>query len=128
MKNKIILIEDDQDNFDIIETVLSMEGFEVIRSNEETLNETIAVVDPCLILLDNWLKTTLGSELCKSIKTNRHIRQIPILLISAATGLEKIAIECQADGFINKPFEIDELCATINNAIQKYALVSATVN
>jgi DNA-binding response OmpR family regulator len=126
MKSKIILIEDDQDNFDIIETVLSMEGFEVIRSNEETLNETIAVVEPSLILLDNWLKTTLGSELCRSIKNNRHIRQIPVLLISAATGLEKIAAECQADGFINKPFEIDELCATIKNTIQKYAFVTTT--
>ena len=69
-----------------------------------------------MILLDTMLNGKSGAEICKKIKSDPVNRHIPIILVSATTNLPRLVRECNADGYLQKPFEIEELVRTI----QKY--------
>jgi DNA-binding response OmpR family regulator len=119
MRNKIIVIEDDQDNFEVIKTILSMDGFEVFESDSDKICTSIHTNEPSLILIDNWLGKGSGANICKNLKDNSETKNIPVILMSACNGLEKIAKDCKADGYLEKPFEIDDLTDLIKGAIMK---------
>jgi two-component system phosphate regulon response regulator PhoB len=68
---------------------------------------------PSLILIDNWLDYASGAEICKQLKTNMDTKNIPVILMSACMGLKKIAEDCKADGYLEKPFEIEDLSETV---------------
>ena len=76
--------------------------------------EIVASYNPDLILLDILLSDRLGTEICKELK---ETYSIPILLFSANTAKEKAYEECNADGFIEKPFDIKELVHTVKSHI-----------
>ena len=54
-----------------------------------------------------------GAEICKDIKSELLIENIPVLLFSAEVEVDVIAQSCGANGFINKPFEIVEMLQKI---------------
>jgi two-component system alkaline phosphatase synthesis response regulator PhoP len=55
----------------------------------------------------------LGSIICKFVKQNPATAHIRVILISAHNGLPEIARSCLADGYIEKPFDIDVLLKLI---------------
>lgn len=109
MRKKIVIIDDDQDILELIEYILTEKGFEVITSLSAKILEDLLEINPNLILLDDWLGDTLGHELCRNIKINPETKHIPVIIISAATGLAEISKECFADSYIEKPFDIEHL-------------------
>jgi DNA-binding response OmpR family regulator len=121
MRNKIIVIENDQDNFEVIKTILSMDGFEVFESDSDKLSTSIDKNEPSLILIDNWVDNETGSKICRKLKDNRDTENIPIILMSTCNELEKIARDCKADGYLEKPFEIDDLTQLVKGAITNFS-------
>ncbi|MBS1530606.1 MAG: response regulator transcription factor [Bacteroidetes bacterium] len=118
MKNTILIIEDDKDTLDILSYLAEALQIQVIpRSDVLTLKE-IEAIAPSLILLDHWINGKLGGSLCKAIKSNPATSHIPIAIISAHNDLGRIAKDCGADTYLNKPFDIDDLTALI----EKYML------
>jgi two-component system response regulator VicR len=113
MHKKILVIDDDQDILDLTEIILQEKGYEVIASLTADILEDVLLIHPDLILIDDWLNGTSGHELCKKMKSAEATRHIKIIIFSASTGLQKIAEDCLADNFIEKPFEIDHLTDTI---------------
>ncbi|HEX8376991.1 MAG TPA: response regulator [Pedobacter sp.] len=109
MSKKILVIDDDADILEFITITLDWEGFEVIpRTGFPVLSE-LEAIKPNLILMDNWLNGTRGSDLCKTIKENEGLRHIPVILLSAVNDLEKLAHECGANAYLAKPFDLIEL-------------------
>ena len=49
------------------------------------------------------------------LKSAETTKNIPVIILSGAFGIEKIAEDCLADGFIKKPFEIDYLYEVVDN-------------
>ncbi|RJQ25375.1 response regulator, partial [Candidatus Parcubacteria bacterium] len=74
---------------------------------------------PDLIIMDVWIGGIDGNELAKKIKLEESTKKIPIILISALADLSKIASECRADDYIEKPFEIDNLINIVKKNIRK---------
>jgi two-component system phosphate regulon response regulator PhoB len=109
MAPKILVVDDDKDILDIISYILFEKHYHVIPSQTSDIISYLPQIQPDLILLDNWLSDARGSELCKTIKTNPVLLNIPVILISAVNDLERIAKDCYADAFIEKPFNVHEL-------------------
>ena len=103
---KVLLIEDNEDVRLIISLILNDDGFDVIQSDSLEILRELNTIKPNLILMDNTLQDGSGSEMCKKLKSNHETAHYPIILISAATDLSKIAKESLADGYIEKPFDL----------------------
>ena len=110
---KILVVEDDVDILYIVQHILVSHGFDV-QTHSTGLNvpDIVMHYHPNLILLDIRLPGKLGTEVCselKQIHTN-----LPIILFSAHADQGEAFAICDADGFIQKPFDITNLLATIN--------------
>ena len=109
MSAKIIVIEDDIDTLDIITYILTDEGFEVIASKDNEPLKDIQFHQPLVILMDNRLADGSGHELCAQLKNDPATEHFPVVLVSANNNLEIMAIECKADAYLKKPFDVQEL-------------------
>jgi two-component system, OmpR family, phosphate regulon response regulator PhoB len=122
MPKKILVIEDDKDIRDTITYALQAEGYEVISSENAKILKTINEIKPDLLLLDNWLtdwkSDANGQQLSKELKTNTATSHIPILIISAVSNIKEIAEAGLADGYLKKPFELDDLNALVKKFIK----------
>src|SRR5438874_1511131 len=112
MKKLILLAEDDKAIVDVVKIVLDQDGYSVVSAmTAHEVNEKLEKDLPDFILLDILLAGSDGGELAKSIKRNERTHNIPIVLISANNNTEKIAKESGVDGFLLKPFDIDDFLA-----------------
>jgi two-component system, OmpR family, phosphate regulon response regulator PhoB len=109
MKNQIVVIEDDRDILDIIEYILADEGYTVSKFDHLVKIETLTRLGPSVILLDNKLADGFGNTLCLLIKSQPKARDIPVILVSASGSLPQLAERCHADGYLSKPFDIEDL-------------------
>ena len=114
MKEKILVVDDDSSIVELIQLILERKGFDV-RTNETgaNLSEIINEFLPDLILLDIRLPNNrLGTEICKELKQKYSI---PIILFSAERQV--LYKDCNADDFIAKPFDVNDLLAKVNNQL-----------
>ncbi|MEJ7671905.1 MAG: response regulator [Chitinophagaceae bacterium] len=82
-------------------------------SDPENLAEKIISFNPDVILLDVNIGQHDGRDICKLLKSNTSVKHIPVLLFSALPELEHTYPECEATGYIAKPFDADYLFETI---------------
>jgi two-component system response regulator VicR len=111
MAKKILVIEDNDDLLEILNIVFQGAGYEVILSKIALDVDYINVLHPDLIFLDVRIvgSSKNGSEVCRALKADDKTKAIPVVLLSAEPDLNVIAMESSADGFISKPFDIDNL-------------------
>ncbi|HEY4197649.1 MAG TPA: response regulator [Mucilaginibacter sp.] len=109
MNKRILVLEDNKQSLDLIEEILAGEGYHVISFNHYESVDDINDFGPQLILLDIRLSDGYGHLLCEDLKADPRTHLIPVILISGADNLEKIARECQADDFLPKPFDMNDL-------------------
>ncbi|MGF7041845.1 response regulator [Mucilaginibacter lappiensis] len=113
MTKKILVIEDDKDIRETIVYVLEEQKYEVIASEDAKILKKIKDIDPDLILLDNWLtdwaSDASGQQLSKGLKNNPATSHIPVILISAVSNLKEIAAAGDANGYLQKPFDLTAL-------------------
>lgn len=80
--------------------------------------EAIKNVKPDILLLDIRLPNVKGTEIFDHLRADSALRSIPIIFFSASTiDKEKCINELKADGYIEKPFELDYLLETIRKAL-----------
>lgn len=109
-KYKVLIIDDEQDIVEILDTVLNREGFSQIYMAEDgrTGIETFKKVSPDIVLLDIMLPDISGYEVFNEL---RRISQVPILFLSAK-GEEMdrlLGFAMGADDYITKPFSAKEV-------------------
>ncbi len=117
---RILVVDDDIDILAVVQLVLDSNGFEVVAiSNWQQIYTQIDTFNPDLILLDVSLGTQDGRNICKQLKSDNDTKHISIILFSANHNVEKSVIECLADTFISKPFDINDLIEGINNQLMQ---------
>jgi two-component system response regulator VicR len=116
MGKLIVVLEDEKAILELMEIALEEEGYDVIAINHHEPMEYFLDFDPQLILLDIRLSNGYGHTLCESLKANPLTSTIPVILVSGAENLVKIAAQCKADGYLSKPFNVDELI----NCVKQY--------
>jgi DNA-binding response OmpR family regulator len=113
---KIVLIEDDSDLFTLLKYNLEKEGFSMVGSQTgKGALELCRRVRPDLILLDIMLPDSDGLDICKGIRNDLELMQVPIIFLTArASETDRIVgLELGANDYIVKPFFIRELIARI---------------
>ena len=125
-KNKLILlVEDNEELRKAIKNEL-IKHYSVIESANGKEGLLIALSkNPDLIITDVMMPQMDGKELCKLLKTNFKTSHIPIIMLSALADIDdKIkGLETGADAYVEKPFNVEILKATINNLIKSRSYV-----
>src|SRR6201991_3079646 len=120
MNKRVLILDDDPDILQICSIVLKKKGFDVV-----TLNNSNQVVDhvkthqPNVILMDNWIPGPGGVEATRQLKMTPETQDIPVIFFSANSNVTQLAREAQADYFLQKPFDITELEAIVQMAINQ---------
>ena len=123
-KKKIVVVEDEPDLVDVVTYNLEREGYSVRASKrgDEGLNLIRSEV-PDLVLLDLMLPGMDGLSICRQMKSDSSMREIPII-IASAKGEESdvvIGLEMGADDYLAKPFSPRELLARIRAVLRRGA-------
>ena len=109
---KILVVEDNEDNREMVVKVLKFNGYEVIEAvdGEEAIRKAKTEA-PALILLDIYLPKMDGYEVAKRLKGDTGLRSIPVIALTAHAmkGNREQALEAGCDGYISKPIDIREL-------------------
>lgn len=106
---KILVADDDPGIVDVMQIVLEDEGYEVITTMDGQKILALSEQNPDLIFLDIWMSGMDGNIICRQLKANEKLKHIPVIMFSANRDTKQISIECGADDFLSKPFEIAEL-------------------
>jgi DNA-binding response OmpR family regulator len=123
---KLLVIDDDKDLLDIVKSLLTKRGFDVeTDDNWQNGFEKIREFEPQIILLDVFLSGIDGLDICKQLKSNPLTSHIPIVIFSAYPRIAESAIyEYDADDFIAKPFEVNDLVAKMHSVLSQPAGLS----
>ena len=118
-KQKILIIDDDNNIAELISLYLTKECFEtkIVNDGEQALKE-FNTFHPDLILLDLMLPGIDGYQVCREI---RHNSDVPIIMLSAKgeTFDKVLGLELGADDYITKPFSMEELVLRIEAILRR---------
>ena len=113
----ILIIEDETEANRYFVTALRAEGFNAVGvlSGREGL-EKLGQIHVDMVLLDIMMQGIDGIETCKMIRQNPKWQSLPICMITASVDVEKVvtSFKAGANGYIVKPFDLDELLAKIS--------------
>ena len=121
---KILLVEDNEMNRDMLSRRLMRRGFEVIAATDGELGVKIAETElPDLIVMDMSLPILDGWEATKRLKQITATQNIPIIGCSAhaMVGDHERGIEAGCDDYDTKPIEFARLLGKIENLLKIYA-------
>jgi len=121
-KAKIFIVDDEEDILDLVDYVLSKEGYTVERfhTGEEILRKVKSDL-PDLILLDLMLPGVDGLDVCKLLKRTSNTANIPIIMLTAKGEEADIVtgLELGADDYIPKPFSTKILLARVKSVLRR---------
>ena len=122
--SKVLLIEDDDVMISLLQTLLEIDGYEVVafRSGEDVL-QVVQKEQPDVILIDVNLKNLginhiTGLDLVGLIRSNNDTKHTGLIL-SSGINYRQESKAAGADGFILKPYMPDDLLKLIEETITK---------
>ena len=122
MNLRVLIVEDEKALAEILEYNFKKEGYAVdTASDGEIALDKIIFKAPDLIILDWMLPKLSGIELCKKVRSNKKIKNIPIIMLTARGEEEDRlkGLEMGADDYVTKPFSINELLARAKAVLKR---------
>ncbi len=128
-KQKILVVEDEEDILALVQFNLSRQGYAVETAvcGEEAL-EKVAEFDPQLVVLDLMLPGIDGLEICRRLREDLATAELPIVMLTACGEEDDIirGFELGADDYVTKPFSIKVLLARIESVLRRKATPTKT--
>jgi DNA-binding response OmpR family regulator len=105
----VLVVEDDADLASLLQMIVAEAGYEV-RTAPDGAAALARVAErmPALVLLDMRMPIMNGWEFARAFR-ERHGRAAPVVVVTAAEDARARAEEIAADGWLEKPFEIDDV-------------------
>lgn len=113
---RILIVEDNVDNFQLVRFLLERAGYEVLSAANGREGIAMAKQErPDLILMDLSMPEMDGWAATEALKSDIETRRIPILALTAHTlpGDRKRAVEAGCDGYISKPINVAAFQKTV---------------
>ena len=120
----IMVVDDEPDILAMLDMILRRHGYETILSEGgEEVIELIRQKKPDLILLDLMMPRIEGTELLRRLRSDEALRDIPVVVVSVRSTIEKESREAMelADEYITKPIDVPVLISTIEKLLQRGA-------
>lgn len=115
---RILIVDDEPSVREVLGLILNDEGYQTdfAENGPEGFKKARELV-PDLIILDVTMPGMNGFEVCRKIRAESHVAQVPIIMITAlGDAWSRLrSIESGADAFLCKPFGFDELLAKVKN-------------
>ncbi|HNZ27925.1 MAG TPA: response regulator transcription factor [Spirochaetota bacterium] len=130
MNELIAIVDDEKDIVDLITLNAEKNGYKTIKFYDgKSLLDRLELYSsgknqtrPDAIILDIMLPDMDGFEICKIIKSDKYLKSIPIIMLTAKQeeSDKLIGLEIGADDYVTKPFSIKELLARIKALLRRY--------
>jgi PAS domain S-box-containing protein len=118
--NEILIIEDSPTQAEQLVYTLEQNGYKatVARNGKEAL-ELLSTLRPTIIVTDVVMPGMDGFTLCKRLKGDENLKDIPVILLTALSNPEDVlkGLECGADNFITKPYDEHSLLTRIRHIL-----------
>ncbi len=117
--SKIVIVDDSLELLEVLKYFLEEKGFEVETvTKRQELIYIIKSSSPDLIILDIYLQGEDGREICKELRKQEETKYLCILMFSASAKVLTHFKEYGADGYIEKPFGLNEMVAKIESTLE----------
>ena len=122
MTDRVLVVDDEPDLLELVRFHLAQAGFEVetARNGREGL-EAIRRRRPDLVVLDWMLPDLSGTEVCRQVRADPQLRDLPILLLTAKSEEvdRVVGFELGADDYVTKPFSPRELALRVQAILRR---------
>lgn len=119
---KVLVVEDDQDNREMVIKILKHNGYQAIEAvNGQEAVAMARAENPDLILLDLYIPKMDGYEVTRTLKADQGLNHIPIIALTAHAmkGDREEALAAGFDGYIAKPVNVRELPQQIEQFLRQ---------
>ena len=121
MAKQILVVDDDENILNLEKTILEQKGFDVTSApgGAEALR-VLAGATFDLVLLDVMMPEVDGFTVCRKIKDDPRLKDIPVIFLTAKGGGDALAegFESGAVMYINKPFTANKLLTIVNTMLE----------
>jgi adenylate cyclase len=121
MPNKILIVDDEPFNLDLLEQELSDQNYTIERASDgvEAL-EKVATFKPDVVLLDYMMPKMNGIEVVERLRQDEKYKSLPVILVTAKGSQEdKVrGLDAGADDYVVKPFDSFELLARVRSMMR----------
>ena len=117
----VMVVDDNADNLELLEILLSAKGFEVIKATGgEIALKLLDTVQPDVILMDAMMPGLDGFETIRRIRARQDLPYIPIVMLTALQDNKSrlTSLESGADEFLSKPFSQPELLVRTRSLVR----------
>jgi PleD family two-component response regulator len=124
MDNKninLLIVDDNKTNLQVVSSYLKEKGYQLaLAVNASDALKILNGNKIDLILLDIMMPDMDGFELCRILKKDANLKDIPVIFLSAKVDTEDVVKGFQVGGvdYLSKPFQKEELFARVNNHLQ----------
>jgi len=117
---EILIAEDSPTQAEELQYLLERNGYEIRLARDG--HEALAAAReraPQLVITDIVMPAMDGYELCRAIKSDRELREVPVILLTSLSQPQDVikSLECGADNFIRKPYEERYLLSRVSNIL-----------
>jgi DNA-binding response OmpR family regulator len=127
MQRKVLVVEDDPDQLEVIRSTLKAAGFAIgtAANGIDALLKTRSV-SPDLIVLDLMLPGLNGFDICESLRLDPATASVPIIMLTGMHGQfgRFAGLEAGASEFLYKPFDPDQLILKVEELLNRSAASS----
>jgi DNA-binding response OmpR family regulator len=122
VKRRILIVDDEPSIAKILRKQMEVAGFEVqvAVDGQEGLSK-VREWKPELVILDVMLPKMNGHEVCAAVKGDDAVKQIPIIMLTAKAQRQDQdeALKHGAEGYLTKPFQLEELLTKVKTLLPK---------
>ena len=118
----ILVVDDDKQATDLLQKILSSEGYETTAVNDSSKAvEAAGSIHPNLIILDLMMPDPDGFKVCRMLRRLPSFIFTPIIIVTALddTDSRVVAFGAGADDYLTKPFHISELSDRVKDLLSK---------